>query len=716
GDQFYICSFSAQTIIYKGMLMAPQVMEFFKDLASEDFKSAVAVVHQRYSTNTFPSWPLAHPFRYIAHNGEINTLRGNVNQMTAREQSLKSDTFGEDLKKIFPIVQENGSDSACLDNAVEFFTLAGRSLPHSMMMLVPQAWGHKYDLNEDMIGFYEYHAGMMEPWDGPAALAFTDGLSVGATLDRNGLRPSRYTITKDGMFLLASEAGTIDIPWDNVKKKGRLSPGEMIYIDLTRGKIYNDREIKTRVARQQPYRRWVEENRLVSESGILKDSEHHMPDDQVLKLQKLYGYSREELDILIRPMAENGQEPIGSMGNDAALAVLSDKTQLLFAYFKQLFAQVTNPPIDPIREELVTSLTSYLGNKGNILFESPKNARLMRLKSPVLSNDAIYRLRKSKLKNLSTSTIVTSYEVSGGKKALRDALEDIRLQAKQAIAEGHSVVILSDKKLPEGHAPIPSLLACSAVNQYLIKEGVRTKAGLIIETGEAREVMHYALLLGFGATAINPYLAIETVIHLANSNKLDKELDLHDYIKNYIKSIDKGLKKIMSKMGISTLRSYRGSQIFEAIGLNSSFVSEYLNGVASRIEGIGLEEIAQEVKMRYDSLFNQTAASSKLLEAGGQYSYRAKGENHLWSPAALTNLQEAVKQDDRNLYKAYAKEINEQAKGFCTLRGLFEFKSTTAIPLDEVEPASEIMKRFVTGAMSLGSISPEVHETIAIAM
>ncbi len=717
GDQFYVCSFSARTIIYKGMLMAPQVMEFFLDLSAEDFKSAVAVIHQRYSTNTFPSWPLAHPYRYIAHNGEINTLRGNVNQMKAREQSFESEVFGERIKDIFPIVQEQGSDSACLDNAVEFFTLAGRSLPHSMMMLVPQAWGEKYSLNEDMVGFYQYHAGMMEPWDGPAALAFTDGLSVGATLDRNGLRPSRYTITKDGMFLLASEAGTIDIPWDNVKKKGRLSPGEMIYIDLTRGKVYNDKEIKTRVARQKPYRRWVEENRIETESGILKDAEHHMASDKVLNLQKLYGYTREELDVIIKPMADDGKEPIGSMGNDAALAVLSGKTQLLFAYFKQLFAQVTNPPIDPIREELVTSLTSFIGNKGNILVESPKNAHLVKLKSPILSNDAIYRLRKSKKKVFSTKTITMSYDVNGGGEALALAIEALRQSALQGVIEGHSVVILSDKKLPEGHAPIPSLLACSAVNQFLVNEGVRTSSGLIIETGEAREVMHFALLLGFGATAINPYLAIETIIHLEKNGKLSSELDLYDLIKNYITSIDNGLKKIMSKMGISTLRSYRGSQIFEAIGLNSKFVSRYMNGVTSRIEGIGLDEISQEVKSRYDKTYGlTTAAESKLLEAGGQYNYRAKGENHLWSPNALTNLQEAVKQDDRSLYDSYASEINSQAKGFCTLRGLFEFKAGTPIPVDQVEPASEIMKRFVTGAMSLGSISPEVHETIAIAM
>ncbi len=716
GDKFYICSLSSRTVIYKGMLMAPQVMVFFKDLSAEDFVSAVAVVHQRYSTNTFPSWPLAHPYRYIAHNGEINTLRGNVNQMRAREMSFESKLFGDNVKKLLPIIQERGSDSACLDNAVEFFALNGRSLPHTMMMLVPQAWGDKYHLNEDMQGFYEYHAGMMEPWDGPAALAFTDGSSVGATLDRNGLRPARYTITKDGMFLLASEAGTIDIPWDNVEKKGRLSPGEMLYIDMSRGKVYFDREIKTRIARQKPYRRWVEENHIDIQGGILKDAEHHMQPDTVFDLQKLYGYTREELEVIIKPMAETGAEPIGSMGNDAALAVLSDKPQLLFAYFKQLFAQVTNPPIDPIREELVTSLTVFIGNKGNILNETPENAQLLKIKTPILSNHDVFRFRESKHEGFQTETLTMSFPADGGKEALEAALQALREQAKAAVLGGKSVIILSDKELPEGHAPIPSLLATAAVHHYLIREGVRTGSGLIVETGEAREVMHYALLLGYGATAVNPYLAIETIIHMSQDGKIEKGLDLYDLIKNYIKSIDKGLKKIMSKMGISTLRSYRGAQIFEAIGLNSEFVNEYMFGTPSRIEGIGLAEIAQETKARFDSAYAPQQGGVKLLGTGGQYSYRVNGEKHLWSPSAITNMQEAIKHNDKALYRKYADEINAQAEGFCTLRGLFKFKETTPVALEEVESADEIMKRFVTGAMSLGSISPEAHETIAIAM
>ncbi len=713
GDKFYICSFSARTVIYKGMLTAPQVAKFFLDLSDESFKSAVAVVHQRYSTNTFPSWPLSHPYRYMAHNGEINTLRGNINQMQAREKSFDSTVYGESTKQLLPIIQERGSDSACLDNAVEFFKLNGRSLPHTMMMLVPQAWGNKYNLNDDLKGFYEYHAGMMEPWDGPAALAFTDGVTVGATLDRNGLRPARYTITKDGKLLLASEAGTIDLPWDNVDKKGRLSPGEMLYIDMSRGKVYFDREIKTRVARSQPYRRWVEENRIEISGGILKDAEHHMDPDKAHQLQKLYGYTREELELIIKPMALDGKEPIGSMGNDAALAVLSDKPQLLFAYFKQLFAQVTNPPIDPIREELVTSLTVFIGNKGNILDETPDNAKLLKLTSPILTNHDIYRVRKTRYSDFKAKTLTMSYDVSMGEQGLREAIERLQEQAKEATLAGRAVIILSDKELPEGHAPIPSLLATSAVHHFLIREGIRTSAGLIVETAEAREVMHFALLLGYGATAVCPYLAIETIIQEQQKGLLGEKLDLYDLIKNYRKSIDKGLKKIMSKMGISTLRSYRGAQIFEAIGLNSKFVAEYLTGTASRIEGIGLAELAKETEARYLDAYE---SNSKLLATGGQYNYRANGEKHLWSPDAITNMQRSIRENDYAIYRKYADEINEQAKGFCTLRGLFSFQPTTSIPLSDVESAEEIMKRFVTGAMSLGSISPEAHETIAIAM
>lgn len=713
-DRFYVCSMSCRTVVYKGMLMAPQVMEFFHDLADEDFISCVAVVHQRYSTNTFPSWPLAHPFRYMAHNGEINTLRGNINQMRARENSFASEALGDDIKKLLPIVQEGGSDSASLDNAVEFFKLTGRSLAHTMMMLVPQAWGNKYELSKDLKGFYEYHAGFMEPWDGPAALVLTDGQELVASLDRNGLRPARYTITNDDTILLASEAGTIDFPFEDCKKKGRLSPGEMLNINFAKGKIYFNEEIKTKIARQKPYRRWVDENKI--ELGDYRAvTEANMGFQELTSQQKLYGYTREELEMVIKPMAEKGQEATGSMGNDAALAVLSKKPQLLFAYFKQLFAQVTNPPIDPIREELVTSLTVFIGSKRNILDESPKQAELVKIKSPILSNDGLKLFRDATAENFKAATLTMSYPVAEGEDGLRKALDKLREDAAQSVGEGHDALILSDKNLPEGHAPISSLLATSAVHHDLIRKGIRTNVGLIVETAEAREVMHFALLLGYGATAVNPYLALSTLEEMIDSNRL-KDITLVEAVKNYIKSIDKGLKKIMSKMGISTLRSYSGAQIFEAIGLSSELVDEFFFGTASKIEGIGLDVIDKETAARYELAQEVLEGRSRILETGGQYHFRADGENHLWSPTAITKAQEAIRTDNRELYQQYADEINKQAKGFCTLRGLFDFKKSKSIPLDQVEPVENIMKRFVTGAMSLGSISPEVHEAIAIAM
>ena len=713
-DRFYVCSMSCRTIVYKGMLMAPQVLKFFPDLADEEFVSCVAVVHQRYSTNTFPSWPLAHPFRYMAHNGEINTLRGNINQMRARENSFASEALGDDVKKLLPIVQEGGSDSASLDNAVEFFKLTGRSLAHTMMMLVPQAWGNKYELSNDLKGFYEYHAGFMEPWDGPAALVLTDGQGLVAALDRNGLRPARYTITNDDTILLASEAGTIDFPFEDCKKKGRLSPGEMLSINFKKGKIYFNEEVKTKIARQKPYRRWVDENKLIL-GDFRAVTPANMDFKELTAQQKLYGYTREELEMVVKPMAQNGQEATGSMGNDAALAVLSKKPQLLFAYFKQLFAQVTNPPIDPIREELVTSLTIFIGSKKNILDESPKQAELVKIKSPILSNDGMKLFRDSKKENFKAATVTISYPAAEGEAGLRKALDAIREESVQVVADGKTVLILSDKNLPEGHAPISSLLATSAVHHDLIRKGIRTSVGLVIETAEAREVMHFALLLGFGATAVNPYLALATIEEMVNAERLSGK-NLVDAVKNYIKSIDKGLKKIMSKMGISTLRSYSGAQIFEAVGLSSELIEEYFFGTASKIEGIGLEAIAQETAVRYEQAQEVRNGNSRILETGGQYHFRADGENHLWSPTAITKAQEAVRTNNRELYKQYADEINKQARGFCTLRGLFGFKTAQSISIDKVEPVENIMKRFVTGAMSLGSISPEVHEAIAIAM
>lgn len=715
GDSFYVCSMSARTVIYKGMLLAPQLKEYFPDLADADFISCMAIVHQRYSTNTFPSWPLAHPFRYLAHNGEINTLRGNVNQMRARENSFSSELIGDDIKKLLPIVQEGGSDSACLDNAIEFFKLMGRSLPHTMMMLVPQAWGNKYNLSDDLRGFYEYHAGLMEPWDGPAALAFSDGQTLGCMLDRNGLRPARYTITEDGLFVLASEAGTVDLDWGKVAKKGRLSPGEMLYIDFAKDKIYYDAEIKTKIARQQPYRRWVDENKIELGGGFDSLHAEKITEAELIPTQKLFGYTREELEMLLVPMVENGQEATGSMGNDAALPILSETPHLMFNYFKQLFAQVTNPPIDPIREELVTSLTVFIGNTRNILTETPAHAQLVKVTSPILTDEDMVRFRASKDDNFQTETLTMSYPVAEGETGLRKALDELMEGAVKAIESGKSVLVLSDRKIPEGHAPIPSALATSAVHHDLIRRGIRTSVGLVVETAEAREVHHFAVLLGYGATAVNPYLAMATIEALINEGFV-KDIEVSKGVKNYIKAIDKGLKKIMSKMGISTLRSYRGAQIFEAVGLSSELVDEFFYGTASRIEGIGIAEIALEVGKRFEKAFPGQAPITNMLETGGQYHWRHDGEKHMLTPTNITNIIEAMRNNDRNLYKAYADEINNKAKGLCTLRGLFRFKNTNPIPLEEVEPASEIMKRFVTGAMSLGSISPEAHETIAIAM
>ena len=718
GEMFYICTLSARVIVYKGMLLAPQIPEYYLDLQDEDFKSAIAIVHARYSTNTFPMWHLAHPFRCVAHNGEINTLRGNINQMRAREKSMKSELFGDDLNKLFPVIAEGLSDSASLDNAAEFFIENGRSIPHTMMMMVPQAWGDKYSLEKDLKGFYEYHAGLMEPWDGPAAVAFSNGKSIGATLDRNGLRPARYTITTDDIIVLASEAGVCDIPADQVKTKGRLSPGQMIYIDLEKGHVAFDKEMKSHIARKQPYRRWVEENQIIL-PGICESTPNVEVDkDTLLKRQTLYGYSREELSIVVEPMIMNGQEGTGSMGNDAALAVLSQKPQLLYAYFKQLFAQVTNPPIDPIREKLVMSLTTFIGNKENILSDSPKHAELVKLKTPILTDTDIELLRNSEVKSLNTKTIDIGFKKGGNGNDLEEAVADIRKQAETAVNEGISVIILSDRNLSDDLMPIPALLATSAVHHHLVRCGTRTSTGIIIETGEAREIMHFALLLGFGATAIRPYLAFETIADLVESGRVKKDgLTPVKAIANYIKATDKGLLKIMSKMGISTLRSYRGAQIFEAVGLSSDLVQEYFTGLASRIQGIGLDEIAKEANARFAKMTDLDAPGAiNLLESTGQYHFRQGGEKHLWTPDTIAKLQMATRDNNQEAYKEYAEYINKQSEHLCTLRGLFEFKKATSIPLEEVEPAENIMKRFVTGAMSLGSLSKHVHETIAIAM
>ena len=705
----YICSCSSRSIVYKGLLLADQVENFYEDLASKHFKSTLALVHQRYSTNTFPTWELAHPFRYLAHNGEINTLRGNLNHLHGREPHLASELLGDDLPKVLPLIRKGQSDSACLDNMFELLVACGRDLRHSMLMLMPQAWGQKYYMGRDVRAFFEYHSALMAPWDGPAAVAFSDGINAGAILDRNGLRPARYTLTSDNIFVLSSETGVLDIDADKVIKKGRLRPGEIIYCDLENHRLVYDGEIKNLAARRRPYRRWVEENKITVH-GLFSMISASDLSRNLFNEQRLFAYSREDLDLIIAPMAAKGHEPLGSMGNDAALAVLSDKTQLLFNYFKQLFAQVTNPPIDPIREELVMSLTTYIGNHSNILDESPEQARLIKLPRPVLTDGEVDTLRQIKLDDFKSRVLPIAFGVSDTTCSLEKALEKLAFSAVYAVRSGCRILILSDRDLGADEVPIPSLLATVTVNKALTEAGLRPEVGLIIQSGEVREIMHFALLLGFGATAINPYLALASVSELVENGKV--KVDKVTATGNYIKAVDKGLLKVISKMGISTLRSYRSAQIFEAVGLSREFVDKYFPGAVSRIGGIGLEEVAAEARERYHMAREKTG----LLSFGGQYRYRKRGEHHLWTPESLSTFRQAVQLNNPKKYKEYAKLIDDQAEHLCTLRGLFEFAPATPVPLEEVEGIESIIRRFVSGAMSLGSLSPEAHETIAVAM
>lgn len=714
-DGFYICSLSAKTVVYKGLLNAPQLKQFYPDLSDETYVSAISLIHQRYSTNTFPTWPLAQPFRYLAHNGEINTLRGNINQMNMRQEHFSTPLFGDNIKKLLPVISPNQSDSACLDNAVEFYCQAGRKLPHTMLMLVPQAWGKSFHISKDIQGFFEYHSGVSEPWDGPAALVFTNGTQSGALLDRNGLRPARYTITKSGLFVLASETGVLDLPENDIALKGRLRPGEMVYIDAEKGRVMHDTEIKTVLARAKPYRRWVQENRIEL-PGIFENSEAPSIGENLIQRQKLFGYTKEDLELILKPMAVDAKEPIGSMGNDAALPVLSEKPQLLYDYFKQLFAQVTNPPIDPIRESLVMSLTTYIGNCGNSLIESPSLAHLLKLPCPILTNHDISCMRSSKLPTFQSVTIKAQFSAQGGVEALKRAMEKICDDAENAVRDSKTVIILSDKNLDYGYAPIPMLLAVAAVNTRLVKCSLRYAAGIVAETGESREIMHFALLLGYGATAINPYLAIETVAEMVKDGQIDN-IDAARAAENYITAIKKGLLKIMSKMGISTLRSYRQAQIFEAIGLSQEFVDAYFSGTSSRIGGIGINEVAAEILERYRNTHYPKFGEENVLENAGKYKYAKDGENHLWTPASISLLQRSVRNNDEKLYRQFADFVNNQARRLCTLRGLFKFKAVAnPLPLSEVESTESIVKRFVSGAMSFGALSPEAHQTIAVAM
>src|SRR5262245_52393379 len=715
-DHFYVCSLSCVTLIYKGLLMAPQIPAFYQDLADSSVQSCLALVHSRFSTNTFPSWKLAHPYRYLAHNGEINTLRGNRNWMRARSQSLSSDLFGDDLKKLSPILTETGSDSATIDNALEFLIAGGRSLPHAVMMLIPEAWNKDIHLDPDRQGFYEYHACLMEPWDGPAAIAFTDGKRIGAVLDRNGLRPARYIVTKDGLVVMASEVGVLNIPSDRILYKGRLQPGKIFLVDTVEQRIIDDAELKSRITRQKPYRQWVEANKIDLHHLPEPPRVHELNPHSLLVRQQAFGYTVEDLRLLMAPMAKDGEEAVGSMGTDTPLAVLSNRPQLLYNYFKQLFAQVTNPPIDSIREEMVMSLESYIGSEQNLLAETPEHCRMLKLPCPVLTNAELERVRHLSLRDFRAITLPMIFPVAAGPSGLADALESLCQRASQAVREGYSILVLSDRGLDRDQVPIPSLLATSAVHHHLIREGTRTKAGLVVESGEAREVMHFALLIGYGAGAINPYLAFETMADMVRQNLFDAEMTVEKSSKNYIKSINKALLKIIAKMGISTIQSYRGAQIFEAIGLNTLLVEKYFTGTPSRLEGIGVEVLARECLSRHRKAYPEERVNNPLLEVGGQYQWRREGEFHLFNPETVAKLQVAVRQSSFKTFREKSELINNQSKNLCTLRGLLKFKKGNPIPLDEVEPAREIVKRFATGAMSFGSISKEAHENLAIAM
>ena len=714
---FYIPSLSCRTIVYKGLLLAPQISRFYGDLSDPDCVSALCMVHQRFSTNTFPSWKLAHPFRYICHNGEINTVRGNAAWMYARQPILDSPLFGDDLDKLMPIVQPGGSDSGTLDNVVELLTLAGRSLPHVMAMLIPEAWDADETMHPDKKAFYEFHASLMEPWDGPAAVAFTDGKVIGATLDRNGLRPARYLVTKDGLLIMASETGVLPVKPEDVSYKGRLQPGKMLLADLTQGRLVPDEEIKRTLWERQPYAKWIEEQQLrldrLPEPARIYATDH----ETVLQRQRAFGYTEEDLRQILIPMAAKGEEPIGSMGTDTPLACLSDRPQPLFQYFKQLFAQVTNPPIDPIREELVMSLTSYIGTERNILAETPQHCHTLKLDQPILTNRDLEQLRRLSLGEFLATTVPMLYRAEGGEKELERALDGICRRVSIAIKNGYTVIILSDRGIDEDLAPIPSLLALSAVHNHLVREGSRTQVCLIIESGEPREIMHFCVLIGYGASAVNPYLAIETLENLAQRNQLPEGVTFEMALRNYKKAVKKGLLKVFSKMGISTLQSYRGAQIFEAIGLSKSLVDQYFTGTPSRIEGIGLEVIAEETRRKHAFAFSPLTESETELDVGGQYHWRARGEYHLINPHTVSKLQHAVRRDSFASYQEFADHINNQNRQLCTLRGLMDFRwAPSPLALDEVEPAAEIVRRFATGAMSFGSISAEAHETLAIAM
>jgi glutamate synthase (NADPH) large chain len=718
--EYYVPSMSCRTVVYKGLLLATQVGDYYLDLQNAKCVSALALVHQRFSTNTFPEWPLAHPYRYVAHNGEINTVRGNFNWMRAREGVMKSPVLGDDLKKLYPISFEGQSDTATFDNALELLTAAGYPISHAMMMLMPEPWEQHTMMDERRRAFYEYHASMIEPWDGPAAIAFTDGRQIGATLDRNGLRPARYILTDDDLVVCASEAGVLPhIPEGKIVKKWRLQPGKMFLIDLEQGRLIDDEELKSQLANSKPYRQWIDEVRIKLDdvpaaSAAIPDSK-----EALLDRQQAFGYTQEDLKFLMAPMAANAEEAVGSMGNDSPLAVLSDKNKPLYNYFKQLFAQVTNPPIDSIREQIVMSLVSFIGPKPNLLDINAVNPPLrLEVAQPVLDFADMDKLRniaahtKGKFKSY---TLDITYPAAWGREGVEAKIASLCAEGVDAIKSGHNILIVSDRGMNSAQVPIPALLALSAIHQHLVKAGERCNAGLVVETASAREVHHFALLAGYGAEAVHPYLALETVIELTRHTK---EIDADKAIYNFVKAVGKGLNKVMSKMGISTYMSYCGSQIFEAVGLDKPFIDQYFYGTATQVGGIGVFEIAEEAIRTHAAAFGHDPLLEGMLEVGGEYAWRVRGEDHMWTPDAIAKLQHATRANSASTYKEYAQLINDQSKRHLTLRGLFEFKfdSSKAISIDEVEPAKDIVKRFATGAMSLGSISTEAHTTLAVAM
>ncbi len=719
-EAFYFTSFSSRTIVYKGMLLAEQVGNYYLDLRDERVESALALVHQRFSTNTFPTWDLAHPFRMIAHNGEINTMRGNVNWMAARRHSMASDILGDDLDKIWPLIPEGQSDSACFDNALELLVAGGYSMAHAMMMLIPEAWSGNPLMDEERRAFYRYHAALMEPWDGPAAVAFTDGRQIGATLDRNGLRPARYLITNDDLVVMASEMGVLDIAEERIVKKWRLQPGKMLLIDLQEGRIIDDAEIKSQLAAEKPYRKWLDDTEI-----HLDDLPHDVApmrpdDDTLLDAQQAFGYTQEGIKFLLAPMFTTGQEPIGSMGADNPPAVLSRRAKHLSNYFKQNFAQVTNPPIDPIREELVMSLSMLIGPRPNLLGLGDSGAqKRLEVKQPVLSNEDLERIRHIEDNTngaFRTCTLDICYTADQQAAGMEAALERLCARAEQAVRGGDNILILSDRCVDADHIAIPALLACSAVHHHLIRQGLRTESGLVIETGGALEVHHFATLAGYGAEAVNPYLAFDTISDLV-AEGAEVELSVEEAHERYIKAVGKGLKKVMSKMGISTYQSYCGAQIFDAVGLSSEFIEKYFTGTVTMVEGVGIAEIAEEAVQWHHDAFGDAPIYRHHLDVGGDYAWRVRGEDHIWTPDSIAKLQHATRSNDARTFAEFSRMIDEQNERLLTFRGLFDFNfADDPLPLDEVEPAKEIVKRFATGAMSFGSISYEAHSTLAVAM